>query len=129
MALSTPRIECFGTAQENELWKMIEPESYNDHPGAVYKNFAQISAHASACERYLNDTGILRHMSTAYAARDMLEILNQTGHEKLRYWGFSYGTILGGAFAGLFPDRVERLVSDGACLGTCFNNAKTLTTF
>lgn len=43
----------------------------------------------------------------------MLEILDQTGHGRLRYWGISYGTALGGAFAGLFPDRVERLVSDG----------------
>lgn len=58
-------------------------------------------------------TGIMSHLSTASIARDMLEILDKTGHAKLRYWGFSYGTVLGGVFAGLYPDRVERLVSDG----------------
>lgn len=58
-------------------------------------------------------TGIMSHLSTASIARDMLEILDKTGHARLRYWGFSYGTILGGVFAGLYPDRVERLVSDG----------------
>lgn len=52
-------------------------------------------------------------MSTAYTARDMVEIVEKVGYHKFRYWGFSYGTILGGALAGMFPDRVERLVSDG----------------
>lgn len=61
----------------------------------------------------MNETGILNHLSTAYAARDMLQIVEKSGHEKLRYWGFSYGTILGGVFASMYPDKVERLVSDG----------------
>lgn len=64
----------------------------------------------------MEETGINAHLGTASIARDMLEILDKTGHEKLRYWGFSYGTILGGVFAGLFPERVERLVSDGESL-------------
>lgn len=55
----------------------------------------------------------MQFLGSASIARDMLEILDKTGHEKLRYWGFSYGTILGGVFAGLYPERVERLVSDG----------------
>jgi pimeloyl-ACP methyl ester carboxylesterase len=43
----------------------------------------------------------------------MLEILNRGGWEKLRYWGFSYGTMLGGMFATLWPERVDRMVNDG----------------
>ena len=43
----------------------------------------------------------------------MLEIMNKSGGEKLKYWGFSYGTYLGGVFAAMYPDKVERLVSDG----------------
>lgn len=61
----------------------------------------------------MNASKLLSHLSTATAARDMLAILQAAGHEKLRYWGFSYGTILGGVFAGLYPERVDRLVSDG----------------
>jgi pimeloyl-ACP methyl ester carboxylesterase len=35
------------------------------------------------------------------------------GTEKIQYYGFSYGTYLGGTFAAMFPDRVERLIVDG----------------
>ena len=87
----------------------------DEREGLVYDTYSRGIAYSRACEGALNETDILAHISTAYHARDMLEILDQTGHATLRYWGFSYGTALGGAFAGLFPDRVERLVSDGKC--------------
>ncbi len=38
---------------------------------------------------------------------------NQAGQETLQYWGFSYGTEIGGHFASMFPDRVGRMVLDG----------------
>lgn len=60
--------------------------------------------------------GPLSYVSTTSVARDMLEILQKTGYEKLRYWGFSYGTFLAGMFATMFPDKVDRIVSDGKIL-------------
>lgn len=35
------------------------------------------------------------------------------GNEMIQYWGFSYGTLLGATFAGMYPDRIHRLVLDG----------------
>ncbi|MER5223076.1 alpha/beta hydrolase [Streptomyces flaveus] len=57
---------------------------------------------------------LLRHVSTVEAARDMDVLRAVLGDEKLTYVGASYGTFLGATYAGLYPDRVGRLVLDGA---------------
>ena len=53
-------------------------------------------------------------MTTEDAARDMEEIREALGEDKLSYLGFSYGTFLGAEYANLFPDRVRAFVLDGA---------------
>ncbi|NGO10691.1 alpha/beta hydrolase [Streptomyces sp. HC44] len=57
---------------------------------------------------------VLRHVSTVETARDMDVLRSVLGDEKLTYVGASYGTFLGATYAGLYPDRVGRLVLDGA---------------
>ncbi|MEV6116648.1 alpha/beta hydrolase [Streptomyces sp. NPDC052109] len=57
---------------------------------------------------------LLRHVSTVEAARDMDIVRAVLGDPKLNYLGASYGTFLGATYAGLFPDRVGRMVLDGA---------------
>ncbi|MEV0932594.1 alpha/beta hydrolase [Streptomyces phaeochromogenes] len=57
---------------------------------------------------------LLRHVSTVEAARDMDIVRAALGDEKLTYVGASYGTFLGATYAGLYPERVGRLVLDGA---------------
>jgi pimeloyl-ACP methyl ester carboxylesterase len=70
------------------------------------------AAFAQACDA--NSGGILPYITTENAARDMDLLRGVLGDPKLNYLGYSYGTFLGTTYAGLFPDRVGRMVLDGA---------------
>ncbi|MFE7776535.1 alpha/beta hydrolase [Streptomyces sp. NPDC057445] len=67
---------------------------------------------AAGCEK--RSAAVLPHVSTVEAARDMDILRTVLGDKKLSYVGASYGTFLGATYAELFPDRVGRLVLDGA---------------
>ncbi len=63
----------------------------------------------------LDSTGpLLGKVDTVSAARDMDLMRGVLGDEKLYYVGFSYGTFLGATYADLFPEKVGRVVLDGA---------------
>ncbi|MGW7056415.1 alpha/beta hydrolase [Streptomyces sp. NPDC054887] len=55
---------------------------------------------------------VLPHVGTSNAARDMDLIRQVLGDRKLNYFGFSYGTELGGTYAHLFPRKVGRMALD-----------------
>lgn len=67
---------------------------------------------AEACEA--NSDGILEFITTDNSARDLDLLRGVLGDTQLNYLGYSYGTFLGATYASLFPDRVGRLVLDGA---------------
>jgi pimeloyl-ACP methyl ester carboxylesterase len=73
---------------------------------AAYRKFAEGCGARSP--------GLLRHVSTVEAARDMDILRAVLGDRRLNYVGASYGTFLGATYAGLFPSRTGRLVLDGA---------------
>jgi pimeloyl-ACP methyl ester carboxylesterase len=56
----------------------------------------------------------LNHYSTAESARDMDILRAALGDKKINYFGKSYGTYLGTLYAQFFPDKVGRMVLDGA---------------
>lgn len=66
---------------------------------------------ANACQA--RSDGILPYITTDNSARDMDVLRAVLGDPKLNYLGFSYGTFLGATYAGLFPERVGRMVLDG----------------
>ena len=65
--------------------------------------------------------------STANVARDMEILREALGDKQLNYMGKSYGTYLGTLYAQFFPDKVGRVVLDGAVDPTISNFQQTLT--
>ncbi|KAK6065653.1 alpha/beta hydrolase fold-1 protein [Seiridium cupressi] len=130
---STPRPTCFPDLKAPQLWyHMTEAyESPTDSNATFTRLLARTAAYRKMCDPGKKKSGselLKRHLSSAYVARDLLAILDRSGEATfqlvrasqgqwsinsgeespkamLRYWGFSYGTVLGGYFASLFPDR------------------------
>jgi len=78
---------------------------------AVTKTAAIAKEVAAQCAA--NDVdGRMRHMSTANMARDLDQIRIALGEKKISYFGVSYGTALGAAYASMFPKNSDRFVLD-----------------
>lgn len=109
------------------LWSLHDVGTVDAHPGILYDYYARSKAISDSCALSFDVGGasILQFMSTTSVARDMLEILHLTGAEKLKYWGLSYGTVLGGMFAALYPDKIERMVNDGKYHSSSFADMST----
>ncbi|OSZ59014.1 proteinase [Streptomyces pharetrae CZA14] len=108
VARSEP-VECLdGPDMDTYTQTDVTPDDRRETDGLVeaYKKFAE-GCGADAPE-------LLRHVSTVEAARDMDILREVLGDQRLTYVGASYGTFLGAAYAGLYPQRVGRLVLDGA---------------
>ncbi|MGW3103145.1 alpha/beta hydrolase [Streptomyces sp. NPDC001100] len=108
VARSEP-VECLGgRAMDTFTQTDTTPDDKRETTRLVdeYKKFAE------GCGAHSPD--VLRHVSTVEAARDMDILRAVLGDRKLTYVGASYGTFLGATYAGLFPDRVGRVVLDGA---------------
>lgn len=108
VARSEP-VECLGgRAMDTFTQTDTTPDYQRETTELVgeYKKFAE------GCGAHSPD--VLRHVSTIEAARDMDILRAVLGDKKLTYVGASYGTFLGATYAGLFPDKVGRVVLDGA---------------
>jgi pimeloyl-ACP methyl ester carboxylesterase len=62
----------------------------------------------------LDRVDTLQYVGTNNSARDMDAIRQALGADQVSYFGFSYGSELGGVWATLFPTTVRAAVFDGA---------------
>ena len=69
----------------------------------------------------------LTSYSTANVARDLDILREALGDKQLNYMGKSYGTYLGTLYAQFFPEKVGRVVLDGAIDPSISNFQQTLT--
>ncbi|TWF84087.1 alpha/beta hydrolase [Streptomyces capillispiralis] len=88
----------------------VRPDTVPTTPEVEQANLARVRSFAEACGRKY--AGLLPHIDTAGAVRDMDVIRRALGAQKINYFGYSYGTYLGAVYAKLFPERVRRLVLD-----------------
>ena len=108
VARSTP-VDCVDDAQLDEY---VASDPDPDTTKEAEEGLEDIREMGEGCLSLSGD--LARHMSTEEAARDMDVLRAVLGQEKLAFFGASYGTYLGAWYADLFPDRVGRLVLDGA---------------
>jgi pimeloyl-ACP methyl ester carboxylesterase len=104
-------VRCFDT-DEMDAYLFDIPENERGSDAWTEELLDRSAAFAEACDE--NSDGILPFITTDNAARDMDLLRAVLGDRELHYLGYSYGTFLGATYAKLFPDKVGRLVLDGA---------------
>ncbi|MDP0398085.1 alpha/beta fold hydrolase [Tsukamurella strandjordii] len=97
----------------------------NGTPAEMYRDYALIglqprglkNATSLNCTTALEcitqaDTAYQNTLTTENVARDMDELRKAMGIDKISYYGVSWGTELGAAYATLFPSNVDKMVLD-----------------
>jgi pimeloyl-ACP methyl ester carboxylesterase len=101
-------ISCGFTVDQN-FTGAIPPYAVDN--AAVAKQAKVAEGVAAQCAA--NDVdGRMQHVSTVNMARDLDQIRIALDEEKLSYFGVSYGSALGAAYASLFPEHSDRIVLD-----------------
>ena len=102
------KIGC-GFVTTDAYWANVPPYAVND---AAVTSQAKIAKEvAERCAKN-NKDGLLQHVTTANMARDMDRIRAALGERKASYFGVSYGSAIGAAYASMFPDTTDRVVLD-----------------
>jgi hypothetical protein len=73
--------------------KVEEDPPLGATPDSVARTYARFASYGAVAETRLKDIG--PYVNTPFVARDMLAMTRAAGFEKLKYWGISYGTVLG----------------------------------
>lgn len=105
---SSPLASCYPTNETRRT--LSSPLDVTDVANSA-EFYAWTSNFVQACADTMDDHG--KYINTPQTAADMNSILDAVGQEDMVYWGFSYGTLLGQTYAGLFPNRSKRVIIDG----------------
>jgi pimeloyl-ACP methyl ester carboxylesterase len=112
---STP-VECLNDEQTEEY---IALDGSPDDQIEIDQAQEMAELFGQTCATNSPDT--YKFLDTVSATRDIDILRALLGDEKLNWLGKSYGTFLGATYADLFPDRVGRMLLDGAIDPTLTN--------
>jgi pimeloyl-ACP methyl ester carboxylesterase len=108
--------------------KELDANNNSDSKPDNEKEFKQILIDTKKYVEICKDKNkYLTSYGTANVARDMDILREALGDRQLNYMGKSYGTYLGTLYAQFFPDKVGRVVLDGAVDPTISNFEQSLT--
>jgi pimeloyl-ACP methyl ester carboxylesterase len=103
-------IRCLSSLAEYDAYFQVDPSP--DTPSEVAAIGSQVKLFADGCAKR-NSLDTLRFAGTADVVNDMEDIRVALGEERINFFGFSYGTLLGLRYADRFPLHVGRFVLDG----------------
>jgi len=105
---STP-VTCFVPADLDRYFSM---DSSPDDPAEWQARIDEQTEFGQSCLR--GSGALLEHISTMETVRDLDLLRGLVGDSKINYFGSSYGTRIGALYTKVFPQRVGRMVLDGA---------------
>ncbi|KAF9888919.1 hypothetical protein FE257_008088 [Aspergillus nanangensis] len=109
---NTLPFSCYEDQQERIASHLRLPVATNASDTALGEVWAEVKNKADACFHAQNKTGSL--IGTAFTARDIMNVVDALEEDgKLRWWGQSYGTLLGSTLIAMFPDQIDKAVLDG----------------
>ncbi|MEU4241781.1 alpha/beta hydrolase [Actinoplanes sp. NPDC026619] len=103
-------LQCFPTDAEAEALfaqMRLVPLSRSEISSTIRANVK----YTEGCVR--NAGPLLTHMSTLNVAKDLDQLRQAVGDNKLNYIGYSYGTLIGATYANLYPGKVRAVIIDG----------------
>lgn len=106
---STPALQGCGSA--NPSYGTLPSTGPVDWLAATQTYSDSLAAILSACVDA--NPGVADKLGTAYVIRDLEALRQALGVAQWNYWGMSYGTQIGLAYAREYPDRLRTFLLDG----------------
>jgi pimeloyl-ACP methyl ester carboxylesterase len=107
---STPTLRCNSDADSDA--ERADPQ-VDDSPAGVAHTEATEKQFVQRCVDKMGKE-FLANVGTANVVKDLDALRVGLGDDKLTYLGYSYGTLIGSAYAEAYPDKVRAMILDGA---------------
>lgn len=118
---STPLLTCFPDQAARMAYlgaalKILGDPSYRTLEEGIRANLEYAKTLGEACKEHSGE--FLPYFDTSKNARDLYTIMEATGARTVTaFWGYQYATLLGEAFAALFPHAFDHFILDGVVDG------------